>query len=632
MEKRVLLAFILSTLVLAGWYYLSYLFLPPTPDATQPSSPSAISETAAQPVSNTANNEQQLVTSDQRPATSHQRPATSDQPPATSHQRPATSDQLVRVPERLIRVESPFWRVTFSNRGAVPVRWTIIKNKTGPRTMMRGADGGELELIPQSREIQEQLGVPLGLVAADAAITNLLNSTNYAVSESADTIHLEESESRELIFSLQTADVEIQKKFGFHGDRFDFSYSVEARKENQPLPVQTILGPNFGDQSVTQTGSYIAGPHVVADVTGKVERIQAEKPSAQELSGQINWVSVDDNYFALALIPREPITQVPLRSATSTVNVKGAEVPKHFIAAVVPTPNGQVHTIFAGPKDHEVLAAVGKQVGRPSFEHLINYGIGTFIVKPIVDGFLLPVLNFTYRFIPNYGVVILLITFVINMLFFPLKWRGSVKMKQAQALQPKMKELQQKMKNLKKDDPQLKELQMEQVQLMRQANPLGGCLPMLVQLPVFWAFFVLLTVSIDVRQAPFVGWINNLTAPDKVSLLGFELHVLPIAMCLSWMAQTFVMPTPAPASTDPTQAAQQKLQKILMGVVMPVVFTIFFFWKAPSGLVLYWMFNSLVGAGQQVIINRLTHAPEEPKAGSGQAKPGKATAKPAATA
>lgn len=612
MEKRVFLAFILSTLVLAVWYYFVIPPLEPTLPPNQPAS-------------------RETVKSPSRPTSTHQttevpgnpQPTPNNQP--TNAQQLVTSDQPAQAPERLIRLESPFWRATFSSRGAVPVSWTIRKNKTGPRKEIRGADGAELELIPQSREVLNRLGAPLGLVTTDDALTKLLNSTNYEVSEPAEVVYLDESESRELIFSLRTADLEISKKFAFHGDRFDFSYSVEARKGDQPLLVHTILGPNFGDQSVTETGSYIAGPGVVADVAGKVQRIPAEDSSIRELSGQIHWVGVNDNYFALALIPREPITQVPLRQAMTTVNVRGVNFQKHFMAAVVPTSTGQVHTIFAGPKDPEILATVGAQTGRPSVEHLINYGFMTTIIKPIVEQVLLPVFNFTYRFIPNYGVVILLITFVINMLFFPLKWKSSIKMKKAQALQPKMRELQQKMKNLKKDDPQLKALQMEQLQLMRQANPFGGCLLMLVQLPFFWALFVLLTVSIDVRQAPFVGWINNLTAPDKVSLLGIELHILPIAMCLSWMAQTFVMPSPTPASMDPTQAAQQKLQKILMGVVMPVVFTILFFWKAPSGLVLYWMFNSLVGAGQQVIINRLTHVSEESSARAGQAKPDKPT-------
>jgi YidC/Oxa1 family membrane protein insertase len=424
--------------------------------------------------------------------------------------------------------------------------------------------------------------------------------------------------------------VTVAKKFVFFSDRFDFDFSLQALRGNQPIDARLVLGPNFGDQSVTHAGSYITGPQAIADVDGAVQRIAANAISTTEFKGTIDWAGVEDNYFALILIPHNHTGQMDLRGTAQKVMVDGVLQDRHFIASVVPIEQGQTHTIFAGPKDPEILSQIGARIGHPSFEFVINYGIGGTLVKVLVNHFLLPVLNFTYRLIPNYGVAILLITFAINMAFFPLKWKSTIKMKKAQAMQPKMKELQDKMKGLKKDDPKMQELQTEQLRMMREANPFGGCLPMLVQLPFFWAFFVLLTVSIDVRQAPFFGWIDNLTAPDTLHLLGFDLHVLPIAMCLSWVAQTFIMPMPG--STDPSQAAQQKIQKIMMGVVMPVIFTVFFFWQAPSGLVLYWMFNSLVGVGQQLVINRLMPAaPPDDINKEPQPKKGKSSAKSVAT-
>ncbi len=605
MEKRVLLAFILSTLVLAGWYYF---FAPPVPQNAPPSGSPASPEASP-------------VTSPE--GASAPRPSA---PPESVHPTSSSPDEMGVVvddrqesPERRISIETPFWRGTFSTHGAVAISWSIKQIKSGPRKEIRGADGGTLELIPQSEEVLRELGAPFALVATDEELTALLNSVNYAVSEPSETIRLNASERREVIFSWRGAGLEVYKRFVFYGDRFDFQYSVDVRRQNQPVPVEMVLGPNFGDQSVVQTGAYISGPEVVAGVADKAQRFSARKPSVEELKGPLDWVCADDNYFALALIPPDPLEYVRLRTKVRTLLVEGTEVEKHYIAALAPLSNGQVHTIFAGPKDPELLTELGQRVNRPSIEHIIRYGYMSSVIKPIINEVLLPVLNFTYRLIPNYGVAILLITFVINMLFFPLKWKSAVKMKKAQALQPKMKELQQKIKNLKKDDPQLKELQMEQMRLMREANPLGGCLPMLLQLPVFWAFFILLTVSLDLRQAPFVGWINDLSSPDKLFILGYEIHVLPIAMCLSWMAQTFVMPSPAP--TDPAQRAQQRIQKVLMGVLMPVAFTIFFFWRAPSGLVLYWMFNSLVGAGQQVIINRMTHVADQEGPAPSPSKP-----------
>jgi YidC/Oxa1 family membrane protein insertase len=131
---------------------------------------------------------------------------------------------------------------------------------------------------------------------------------------------------------------------------------------------------------------------------------------------------------------------------------------------------------------------------------------------------------------------------------------------------------------------------MEQLRLMKEANPLGGCLPLLLQLPIFWAMFVLLTVSLDVRQAPFVAWIDDLSSPDRW-------HVLPILMCASMIVSTLVTPAP---STDPSQ----RIQRFMMAYLMPILLTYLFFWRAPSGLVLYWMFSNLVGIAQQLLINR----------------------------
>ncbi|MCS6804260.1 MAG: membrane protein insertase YidC [Acidobacteriota bacterium] len=589
MEKRHLLFIVLSTLVLVVWYYLF------PPQEVPP--PASHTQTATKP--ETASPDTNLSTSNQPPVTS------SPLPP----EQPSTN--APPAPERLIKVQTPYWRATFTTRGAVPVSWTIKKNYAGLRPLIRGADGKELELITQSRDVLDKLGAPLELVTSDQQINQTLKSHTYAVSQSAETMELGESDSHVLIFSLQANGLEVVKRFVFRGNRYDFEYAVTVRQNGQPLDTQIVLGPNFGDQSVTELGGYIAGPSVVADVNGVVERVDASNTSVQQMTGQINWISADDNYFALALILAQPVAQASIRHTTQMVNINGTETPKPIIATLTPIPQQITHRMFVGPKDHKILAELGRELKNPSLEHLIRYGFMTSIIKPIVVGFLIPVMNLAYKLTHNYGVAILLITFVINMLFFPLKWKGAIKMRQAQAMQPKMKELQNQMKRLKKDDPKLKELQMEQIRLMRQANPLGGCLPLLVQLPFFWAFFVLLTVSIDVRHAPFFGWINNLSQPDTVSLFGFDMHVLPILMCLSMMAQTFVMPPPPVAPDDPAQVAQQKIQKIMMGVLMPVLFTFLFFWKAPSGLVLYWMFSNIVATAQQLVINRMIQASAE---------------------
>lgn len=165
-------------------------------------------------------------------------------------------------------------------------------------------------------------------------------------------------------------------------------------------------------------------------------------------------------------------------------------------------------------------------------------------------------------------------------------------MKRAALMQPKMKELQEKMKKLDKNDPRMLDLQKEQIALMKEGNPLMGCLPLLLQMPFFMAVFTVLTVSIEVRNAPFFGWVKDLSIADPS-------HILPIVMCVTMIAQAAL--TPSPANADPIQ---KKIQYI-----MPPFFTYFFFWSAPAGLVLYWMVSNLVGVVQQFVINKLSPPP-----------------------
>jgi YidC/Oxa1 family membrane protein insertase len=173
-------------------------------------------------------------------------------------------------------------------------------------------------------------------------------------------------------------------------------------------------------------------------------------------------------------------------------------------------------------------------------------------------------------------------------------------MKAAAKHQPRMKELQEKLKKLKespkKSEREMQELQREQMALMKEANPLGGCLPLLLQMPIFWAFFIYLTISLDVRHAPWVLWVKDLSRPDPY-------YVLPIVMCVTMIASTKLMPQPP--TTDPSM----KMQRIMMTWLMPIMLTWLFFFQAPTGLVLYWMVSNVVGVVIQLVINKATAEP-----------------------
>lgn len=233
--------------------------------------------------------------------------------------------------------------------------------------------------------------------------------------------------------------------------------------------------------------------------------------------------------------------------------------------------------LFVGPKDTEVLRKSG-----PEMMALINYGMFKFFCEPL---FL--ILKWLYSFSKNYGVAIILLTILINIALFPLRYKSMQSAQKMSKVQPQMKAIQEKYKKLKPTDPKRQEMNREVMDLYKQhgVNPLGGCLPLIIQLPFFYAFYSMLSVAIELRQAPFALWIKDLSAYDST-------FVLPILMTISMVVMQKMTPTP---SSDPVQA------KMMMA--MPLVFGIMLAFTS-SGLVLYWLTSNLVGIGQQALMNR----------------------------
>ena len=314
------------------------------------------------------------------------------------------------------------------------------------------------------------------------------------------------------------------------------------------------------------------------------------------------WAGIVDHYFAMVAIPRQPIDVLTLSNA-QLKTLGDDQPPREYPSVAVPVRSDSETHIFVGPKDRHLLAEVGGQL-RVDLEALIDYGFFAFMVRPIVPliGWALDGLAGVFH---NYGWSIVGVTVVINLFLSPLRFYSSKKMKKAAKHQPRLKELQERMKKLKenpkKSERETLELQKEQMALMKEANPLGGCLPMLLQMPIFWAFFIYLTISLDVRHAPWILWLKDLSTSDPY-------HVLPIVMCVTMIASTKL--TPQPASADPSM----KMQRIMMTWLMPIMLTFFFFLSAPSGLVLYWMVSNIVGVVVQLVINKIT---AEPEAGPG---------------
>src|SRR5262245_39314639 len=564
MEKRLILFLILSFAIFYGSAYIfGKLYPQPKPieqarqEITSPTSPSPIA----------------TVT----PAT--QSPTETQTPVA-----PATEAAL-----RELKIKSDLWTASLSNQGGVITEWTMTSFTDGkPIDPPTG-------VILLSRKLSQEIGPALRLyIPSDSGLEKELNTAHYEIKDLSDQqITLAKDEKKEITFYYSNNGIEASKKISFKGlgyegsSGFEFDFQMSVKRNGNPVDAYVIVGPNFGDQNVTHVDVYKHAPQLSYSVDGSVYRVSADglkNTSFSPTEGLIRWAAVDDNYFALALIPPRPSPTYRILSSNKYVSI-----------AVAANYDGVNH-IYAGPKDLDQLIQVSKRYGLDKtgshLEDIVSYSWLNFIrglVHPIAQ-FMLKALRVINGITHNFGWSIVILTILLNMLFFPLRWKSSVAMKRAAAMQPRMKDIQERMKKLEKDDARMIELQKEQLSLMKEGNPLMGCLPLLLQMPFFMAVFAILTVSIEVRHAPFFGWLDDLSVADPY-------YILPILMCVSMIVQAALTPSTA----DPVQ---KKVQYF-----MPVILTVAFFRTAPAGLVLYWMVSNLVGVAQQFIINKLSPPP-----------------------
>ena len=587
-QKRLLLALALSLVILIGW---SYLF-PPTANKQQNANVSPTPAEAPTPA----------------PTVQSAQP---DSPSAlVSAAAPDT------IPQRTVTVETPLYTVVLDGRGAVVKSWIIKKNKEkdGDGKPLRSVSSTKdkdhpLELISQEG-LQRGLA-PLKVITGRQDLDAVLASRNFVVGgveggEPNVPLDLKpgEQKSVELSLSEPGGGVEVQKRLTFDADNYAVRLETKILQGGQPVPGAKIaVGPSIGDQGVPHYDFYSIAPEAIAAVGDGVEHLTAEhieqskeSPRVQRFNAPAHWAGVGDTYFAMTLVLPSPAPGLEYHTEKLEKQVNGQD--RFLITGYVPVPSdGSPTYLFTGPKDHDQLQETSEFINKNLPGHqidlgqLINYGWTQRVTKPLATPILWSIKQLN-RLTGNYGLAIILFTIFVYTLFFPLKWRSSKSMKKAQKLAPRMKELQEKIKGLKQNDPRLKELQMEQLRLMKEGNPLGGCLPLLIQMPFLIALYVAITISIDFRQSSFL-WIQDLSAGDPTKLL-------PILMAGSMLVLQLITPAP---SADP-------LQKKMMAVIMPIMM-LYILWSAPAGLLVYWLVGNLVGFGQQMLINRMLKSEDD---------------------
>ena len=483
-------------------------------------------------------------------------------PPSTephSISSPSLSDEPLTT-EELVVVETPLFRAGISSQGGVLISWELKKFLT------QTEENIPVELVYSNGQFPGPLSVQ---VKGNEAETQRLRHGLFQIQK--DFAELNEGHPTGKVFlthASSDSDLWVQKELTFHYDSYVVDIIIRTRGISGDLDV--LLGTNFG---VVEWGQGFIGLLGSAWMIG--EELEKKSPDADaptlRRDGPVRWLALQDKYFMSVFIPE---------NANSLFSKLENE---RVVSAGMSLPGGageQVHKtrLYAGPKQYDVLKSF--DIG---LEDTIDFGwfiYGSWSIVKAVAKPLFSILRFIYDYTHNYGVAIILLTLGIKLLFVPLQYKSYKSMQGMQTIQPKVLALQEKLKdNKEKLNQELMKLYKE-----HKVNPVGGCLPMVLQMPVFVALFNILYMTIDLRQAPFMLWITDLSVQDPY-------YVLPVLMGISMVVQQKIMPT----TMDPTQA------KMMM--ILPVGLT-FLFVTFPAGLVLYWVTNNVLTVTQQFVTDR----------------------------
>ena len=536
-ELRLLLAFALSFAVVM----LARYFLPkPPPPQQKPPAQQAKAAVTQVPASAPA---------EAKPGIS---PA-----PATSLKQGAA--------EQEITIESDLYKIVLSSRGGVVKSWALKR--------YRDDQNHPLDLVDQ--EAAGEFGYPFSIWSGDESLRQEVNTAIF-VPSATGTIQAPAS----LTFEYNSNRIAARKEITFTGKDYIVEIKTGVWSDRKPVVHEIAWRGGFGDiHDIGMRGNVL---DVFYRDPQKMTRLSNGDVKSGELSssGPFEFSGIEDRFFTAAFLPAGG----PLRVTTfrHDVTVAGQTKKRPSMGMAVGSPESPQNRLrlFVGPKDTDLLAAI-----HPRLPELVDYGWFFFVAKPLFQA-----MRWIHdHVVSNYGWAIILLTVFINFAMFPLKLKSLRSSSKMQKIQPQIRAVQDKYKQYKMKDPRKAEMNQEMMALYKEhgVNPLGGCLPMLIQMPFLYGFYKVLVVSIEMRHAPWFWWVHDLSAPEHIPI-----KVLPLAMCATQFVLQKMSPAPSP---DPAQ------QKVMM--FMPVMF-LFLFWNLSSGLVLYWLTGNVVGIVQQWYINR----------------------------
>jgi len=541
LEKRLPLALGLMMLVLL---VSQYLFKPPQRPKTVAPPPAQKQEVV----------KQQKV------------PAAADVPGASAA---AGAGQIAASTEQITEVDTDLYHIVLTNRGGVVKSWVLKR--------YADAAGKPLQLVHQTAFEEQNTNVPLpfAIEIKDQRITVDPNTALYQVARAPDGMGVE--------YGYSDGRTVIRKSFGF--SKNSYLADVHSSVVTNDTPVAHFLQwrGGFGDPKAFRAATN--GRTVRYDATaGKLieKTVKDAKDGATTDAGNYTFGGLEDNFFAAVALPASSSLEV--RTYSDSLKVPGEDKPQPFVGGGLSTGAQNDFTLFVGPKDLDVLKKVN-----PKLTQIIDWGFFGILAKPL---FLW--LNWTAdHWTGNYGWAIVVVTLIINVVLFPLKFSSLRSARKMQRLQPQIKAINDRYKNIKINDPKKAEQNQEVMALYKKegVNPVGGCLPLLIQMPFLYAFYRVLSIAIELRHAPWL-WVSDLSAPETIAI-----HILPVVLVITQFLTQRMTPSPG---VDPNQ------QKMML--FMPLVFG-YIFWFLSSGLVLYYLTSNLVGIAQQLIINRFMPAP-----------------------
>ncbi len=497
---------------------------------------------------------------------------------------------MTETEENTVTVSTDLYEVTFTNKGGTIKSFKLVK-------FLQECDKEDksmIDLVPN--DLTDEDGNPIDITDnPDNGLPFLfyadgldeLKQTIYSLSKN-DMV----DGKRVIEFKgVTSTNLEVTKRFTLSNDTYSINLDIEIRNLGETETVLKDLRVNWGPgiikTNLTKLDRRYYGPTFKVDDKKKAKRMK-KKEGEKKIEGAVDWILTSSKYFTVAIIER-PDTKVKADGIYYFI-LKNDKLNIGLYYDSLKLAPSESKTIklksYLGPKQKAEVQKFDEDLTEiTSFKVIAGLGF--------ISDFLLVLMKFLYRFIPNYGVVIIIITLLFKLVFYPLTHKSMKSMKKMQDIQPILQDLQKRYK----DDP--KQLQQETMRMYKTygVNPFSGCLPLLIQTPIFIALYTTFGGAIELRCAPFLFWIQDLSRPDTVAMISnFSVNILPILMGVAMLGQQLVQ------GSQKNQSQQTAFLKFL-----PLMF-LFFFWNFPSGLVLYWLMNNIFTIIQTMIINKTSES------------------------